>query len=216
MAVLRTRHGEEMHGDDVKSTTGTSPRETRFAVGVVLRRTKGATRWARWNWSVAALLPGAPDPGPEGRVLAENAETGLLEIHAATTPLELHRAEVEAYRVSLAMTPPSLFVVLRPGENADIDAPPVVHLITASAYEAQDYGDGDEETVEAVPAPEALIGWIDGFVEAPWKDEVFYKRKRDRYAPEKQDGKRDARVRQTADVYRAPAALKPNRSERDE
>ena len=192
-----------------------APTLAHFPVGVVLRRTRGATRWAAWNWSVAALLPGAAAPGPEGRVLAEDSVTGLLEIHIATPTLELHRAEVEGYRVSLAMTPPSVFVVLRPEADPNSGEPPSVHLITASAYEAQDYGDGDEEIVEATPAPELLRDWIDGFVGAHWRDTEFKKRKRDRYEPAKQDGKGDPRVRQTADVYRAPAALKPSRRDAD-
>lgn len=197
---------ETVDGDAAENE---APILAQFPVGVVLRRTRGATRWAAWNWSVATLLPGAASPGAHWRVLSEDPDTGLMELHAATPTLELHRAEVEGYRVSLTMTPPSVFVVLRPCADPNTGEPPLVHLITASAYEAQDYGDGDEEIVEAAPAPELLREWIDGFVDAHWRDQEFKKRKRDRYEQAKQDGKGDPRVRQTADVYRAPAALKP-------
>lgn len=186
-----------------------APREASLPVGVVLRRDPGATEWVKWRWSVAALLPGAGPVEGAGKVLLEEPGSGVLETHAATTPLTLHRADVEGYRVSLAMTPPSVFVALRHTRDPDEGAPPEVHLVTASAYEAQDYADCDEEIVEAVPISEALEQWIAAFVEAHWRDEQFVKRQRDRYEPEAQDGKGDARVRQTADVFRAPGALKP-------
>ena len=67
-------------------------------VGVVLRKSRGVTRWAPWVWRAVAVLPGA---GPAaGRVLSETADA--IEYHAATVTLELHRAETEAYRVGLA------------------------------------------------------------------------------------------------------------------
>lgn len=184
-------------------------REETLAIGVVLRRDPGVTRWAKWRWSVVSVLPGAAPT--EGRILSEDDATGAREIHAATLELNLHRAEVEGYRVSLSMTPPSVFVILRTADNPDSGEPPTVHMVTASAYEAQDYTDGDEEIVEAVAAPPALTQWIAEFIEAHWKDEEFKKRRRDRYEPEVQDGKGDARVRQIADVYRAPGQLKPRR-----
>ena len=41
-------------------------------LGVVLRRTPGATRWVRHAWRAVAVLPGA---GPaDGRVLRDEAE----------------------------------------------------------------------------------------------------------------------------------------------
>lgn len=181
-------------------------------VGIVVRRKRGATRWAAWVWSVPTLLMGA---GPAtGKVLSEDPQTGAQDVHAATLELELHRADVEGYQVALDMTPPSFFVVLRRGaEDDDADvAAPIPFRITASAHEAQDFCDGDDEIVEAVAAPPALVAWVADFVEYHWKGEPFKKRRRDRYQEPRQDGVGDARVRQTADVYRAPAALKPKRT----
>lgn len=174
-------------------------------VGVVLRRRPSASRWAKWRWSVAALLPGVS--AAAGRVLRDDPQSGLLEVHAATLTLELHRADVEGYKVSLAMEPPSVFVALRPSEDPDSDEPPEAHLLTASAYEAQDYTDGDGEVVEAVAAPEPLIHWIASFAEAHWRDEPFKKRKRDRYEEPKAEGRGDPRVNiGDGGVFRPPTA----------
>lgn len=174
-------------------------------VGIVLRRTPGVTRWAKWNWRASAVMPGAG--AADWRVLRE--EDGAVEYHAATLQLELHRGETESYLVSLAMEAPSVYVVLRPAEEGGPhDVEPF--LVTASAYEAQDYLDSGEEIVEAVPAPEGLVAWIRAYCDAHHVEEEFKKRKRRQWKEENpEDGRGDARVRQDADVYRAPSALKP-------
>jgi len=69
--------------------------------------------------------------------------------------------------------------------------------------------DTGEELVEKVPMTEGLIAWIRDFVELHHEDETFIKRRRDKQRVDaKQDGIGDARIRQTADVYRAPHARK--------
>ena len=179
-------------------------------VGVVIRRSPGATRWAQWSWKVVDVLPGAPDA--DWRVLRE--ADGVTEYHAATLPLTLHRKETEAYKVALAMEPPSVYVVLRPTEPDDPSPRDyTVFLVTASSYEAQDYLDSGEEMVEQVPAPPGLVAWIRDFVDEHHVEEEFRKRRRDRVETDlREDGRGDARVRQAADVYRAPGALKPKRT----
>ncbi len=55
--------------------------------------------------------------------------------------------------------------------------------------------------------PEGLIAWIGDYVEAHHEDEAFIKRRRDKARVDrKEDGIGDARIRQVADVYRAPGA----------
>ena len=60
-------------------------------------------------------------------------------VGAGSKILELHRAEVEAYKVSLAMEPASAFVIMEQDELEDEDKEYKLHKVTASAYEAQDY-----------------------------------------------------------------------------
>ncbi len=182
-------------------------RELEMPLGIVLQRRPGLTRWQEWIWEAVAVLPGAgPAEWKEMR-----REGDVVEYHAATLPLHLHRAEIEGYRVSLAMDPPSVFVILNePGE----DGRPGVHEITASAFDAQDYADADDQEVAPVPMPAGLIAFVQGFVDAHMKEERFRKRRRDKLRIDrKQDGIGDARVRQAADVYRAPGAFKPGKKD---
>ena len=175
-------------------------------MGVVLARKPGVTRWVKHSWSAVAVLPGA---GAADWTLLSDAD-GVQEFHACTLPLELHRADVEAYKVSLSMNPPSVFVVLRAAEDTQAAHDVFVQTVTASAYEAQDYLDSGEEIVEPVPMPDGLVAWVRDFVDAHFQDEPFIKRKRDKKRIDlTEDGIGDARIRQVADVYRAPGAAKP-------
>ena len=174
-------------------------------VGVVIRRTPGVTRWAKWSWRAVAVLPGA---GPaDWRELRREAGPGgeAVEFHAATCRVEMHRAETEAYRVAISDDPPSCWVILRPSEDPEDPQDVTVFGITVSPYEAQDYADSGEEIVERVPMPAAMIAWVADFVEAHHVDTPFVKRQRDKTRVDlSEDGKGDARIRQTSDVFRAP------------
>jgi len=175
-------------------------------MGVVLARKPGVTRWVKHTWSAVAVLPGA---GPADWTLLSDVD-GVQEFHACTLPLDLHRADVEAYKVSLSMNPPSVFVVLRAADDTQAAHEVFVQTVTASAYEAQDYLDSGEEIVEPVPMPDGLVAWVRDFVDAHFQDEPFIKRKRDKKRIDlTEDGIGDARIRQVADVYRAPGAAKP-------
>ena len=170
-------------------------------VGVVIRKQPGVTRWAKWVWRVVAVLPGA---GPANwRELRREGEA--VEYHAATVTMEVHRTGTESYLVALSNDPPCVYVVLRPCEDPAAEHEVEVFLVTASAYESQDYDDTGEEIVEAVPMPPELIAWLSDFVGRHHKEEKFIKRRRDRLDTDKvEDGKGDARIRQDEDVYRSP------------
>ena len=185
--------------------TELAQREARLSVGVVIRKQPGVTRWARWVWKAIAVLPGA---GPAD--WAEMRRDGeAVEYHAATVEMEVHRKETEGYRVSLSNDPPCVYVILRPSEDPEAEQDVDVFRVTASAFEAQDYMDSGEEIVEAVPMPPELIAWVSSFIEIHHVEEEFVKRKRRRWDEEEgETGKGDARIRQAADVYRAPQTIK--------
>lgn len=179
-----------------------SPQSISMPLGVVIRRVPGATRWVQHIWKAVAVLPGAGDAN--WKELRRDGDA--VEFHAATVPLELFRTDTEAYLHGLSAKTPAIYVVMRDGGP---DRPLGVTLVTASPYEAQDYADTGEELVEKVPMTEGLIAWIRDFVELHHEDETFIKRRRDKQRVDaKQDGIGDARIRQTADVYRAPHARK--------
>lgn len=174
-----------------------------LALGVVVRRMPGVTRWARWSWKAVAVLPGAADA--DWAVLRKDGDA--VEYHAATVPLTLWASDTEAYRVGLSDTPPPIYVVMR---ATDDDARPYdVSLVTASPFEAQDYADNGEDLVEKVPMTPGLVALVRDFIEAHHEDEAFVKRRRDRVRTDLvEDGRGDARISQMTDVYRAPAAAK--------
>lgn len=187
-----------------------APSYLSIPVGVVLRRRPGVTRWAKWAWQAVAVLPHA---GPGGfRVLREDGD--VTDYHAATMPMELHRTEVESYRTSLMMTPPSVFAVLNKGDDAGNEHGINVYQVTANADHAQEHQDSDELIVEPVPMPDMLIAIVRDFCDAHYEEVPFIKRKRDRkHIDRVEDGIGDARIRQAADVYRSPASQKGQRDE---
>jgi hypothetical protein len=175
-------------------------------LGVVVRRMPGVTRWAKWSWRAVAVLPGAGSAN--WAVLRTEGEA--VEYHAATVSLELHGSDTEAYLTGLSAETPCIYVVMRDGAEGEHGIE--VLLVTASPYEAQDYCDSGEEIVERVPMPHGLVAWVRDFVNAHHEEEVFVKRRRDKKRVDLvEDGIGDARISQTADVYRAPASRRKAR-----
>ena len=173
-------------------------------LGIVVRRTPGVTRWAKWAWKVVAVLPGA---GPaDWRELRRDGEA--VEYHAATLPLDLYSTDTEGYLVSLSAKAPGVVVVLRDADTPDARMPFKPVVVTASAYEGQDYMDSGDGLVELVPMPAGLVAWVSDFVRTHHVETPFIKRKRDRKRVDLvEDGRGDPRIRQDADVYRAPGRL---------
>lgn len=167
-------------------------------IGIVIRRSPGTTRWARHNWRVVALLPGAAQA--DWKELRREGE--VVEFHAGTVRLELYRTDTEAYLQGLTAREPSVFVVLRGSPGSDLLE---LVRVTASPYEAQDHEDTGEDIVEKVQMPESLVCLVRDFVADHHKQESFVKRKRDRKRVDLvEDGVGDSRIRQLTDVYRAP------------
>jgi len=167
-------------------------------LGIVIRKSPGVTRWAAWSYKAVAVLPGAG----EANWTELRREGDVVEYHAATCQLELHHTQSEAYMTGLADGVPSVYVIMRDGDERL-----EVLLATASPYEAQDYQDSGEELVEKVPMPEGLVAWVRDYALAHHEDEAFIKRRRDKTRIDQtEDGKGDARIRQVSDVYRSPTS----------
>lgn len=180
----------------------TDTKSLSMPLGIVIRRVPGVTRWAQHVWKAVAVLPGAGNAS--WKELRRDGDS--VEFHAATLPLSLFRTDTEAYLHGLSAKAPAIYVIMREGVS---EHPLDVTLVTASPYEAQDYADTGEELVEKVPMPEGLVAWIRDFVELHHQDETFIKRRRDKNRVDLvQDGIGDARIRQVADVYRAPGTRK--------
>ncbi len=177
-------------------------------IGAVVRRSPGVTRWARETWKPVAVIPGAPEAFWKELV----REGEVVDYHAGTVAMELFRADVEGYLVSLNMTSPSVWVVMDRDQANRSPSGWVVSSVTASAHEALDALDSGESIVEAVPIPESMAAWIKEFIDMHYVEEPFKKRRRDEVRVDgSEDGKGDARIRQESDVFRAPSNLKTPR-----
>lgn len=177
-------------------------------VGAVVRRTPGVTRWAKYIWKPVAVIPGAPEAF--WKELVRDGE--VVDYHAGTVTMELFRADVEGYLVSLNMAAPSVWIVLDRDITSQSPSGWVVSTVTASAHEALDALDSGESIVEAVPIPESLAAWIKEFIDMHYIEEPFKKRRRDELRVDGvEDAKGDPRIRQESDVFRAPGNIKKPR-----
>lgn len=177
-------------------------------VGAVVRRSPGVTRWAKHVWKPVAVIPGAPDAFWKELV----REGEVVDYHAGTVTMELFRADVEGYLVSLNMSTPSVWIILDRDVTGQSPSGWAVSTVTVSAHEALDSLDSGESIVEAVPIPESLAAWIKEFVDMHYIEEPFKKRRRDEVRVDAvEDAKGDPRIRQESDVYRAPANIKKPR-----
>jgi hypothetical protein len=149
-------------------------------IGVVVAREDVDSRWEDHVWRPVGVLPGAPN-------LAKWEELrrgeGWVHFYAGTYDLELFQKETEAYKFNLEGREPVIYVVLsEPDEDEEDDVaecPFVVHLVTASPYEAADYLDSGDQIIEPVPMPKALFTAVDDFVQEHHVEQKFKKRKRD-------------------------------------
>lgn len=156
-------------------------RMLRMELGVVVERRKVDHPWQTHELLPVAVIPGAP-PVDAPRELAHG--DGWVRYHAATLTLELHRKETEAYKTNLSSDPPQIYVVLRSEDDDEAEADPTCFLVTASAYEAQDYLDTGEDIVEGVAMPDGVLAWVENFVARHHVDVPFKKRKRTPHDPD--------------------------------
>jgi len=156
-------------------------RSISIPLGVVIAREEVESPWLDQLVRPAAVIVG--DPGIEIGAIVHR-EPGCLHTFAGTFELELHRRETEAYRVNLANQEPSVYVVAHEAdddESQQSNAPALeIHLVTVSAFEAQDYLDTGEDIVEALTMPETLVAWVQRFIDMHHVEEKFIKRRRDK------------------------------------
>jgi len=156
-------------------------KEISRTVSVIVERRPATSRWADWIWSPCEIIEGAAAAEPFARL--GETEGGISRYFAGSTDIVLHRKETEAYRVNLAGDR-VLYAVLRADEESD--APYLLHAVTASPYEAQDYLDSGDEIVEPIAMPQSIAELVEAFCAFHHKEEPFIKRKRDRVRTEEQ------------------------------
>lgn len=152
----------------------------KMPVGVVMERRTSDHPWEDVAVRPVAIVPGAAAESVD-RTLADGE--GWVQYYAGMLELELHHTETADYLYNLANDPPAVYVMLR----EDLDAADGVapFAVTVSPSEAQSYLDAEENLVEVVPMPPAILGWVGAFVERYHVDRPVYKRQRKPYDPRK-------------------------------
>tara|TARA_R110000787_G_scaffold144264_1_gene258127 strand:+ start:91080 stop:91679 length:600 start_codon:yes stop_codon:yes gene_type:complete len=153
----------------------------RLKIGIVIERRRIDNPWVDYSWRAVSVFSGAPDI-EEWQSIQSGPD--WVQFHAATLDLELFRRETEGYLYNLSMDKPSLYVLMRRGEEAeDHDVEP--HHVTACPYEALAYANNGDDIVDSVPMPPEVLGMVRDFIQAFHVDEPQYKRKRDKVDPDK-------------------------------
>ena len=146
-------------------------------VGVVAAHEKIDNPWQDEQWRPLSVFLIAPESS-EWRELRRGPK--FVHYHVATLPLELHPKETLGYVANLTDGGPSVYVVMH--HRSDAGKEPIqVHLVTASAYEAQAYGHSSEEIVGAVAMPEPLIELLQAYVAEHHEEKPFIKRQRKKH-----------------------------------
>jgi len=152
--------------------------------GVVVERRRIDNPWKDYSWRAIAVIPNAPET--EGWKPLHSGDN-WTQFHARTLKLELFKRETQGYKVNLSMQTPSVFVVLRAGEERE-ENEVEPFLLTVCPYEAESYIESGDEIVDGVPMPEELIALLHDFVETHHVEQVFVKRKnRKAYDPSRDD-----------------------------
>jgi len=155
-------------------------------LGVVLEWKKVENPWKDHDWRPVAVVPGAGPLDPAGEWKELRSGEDWKHFHCGTLTLQLFRKETEGYKLNLSQTPPRVFVVLRTDDDGETEHDVLPFLVTACPYEAQDYLDSGEEIVEAVTMPEAVVAFVQAFIDEHHVDEPFKKRKRLPHDPRKE------------------------------
>ncbi len=149
-----------------------------IAVGIVVERSKGASRWADFLWRPVTALAGVPE-APAWTKVSDDGERATF--FAGTAEIELYRSEAGNYRENLLVEAPLLWVALRPAE-----AEPPLRLVgvTADPAEGESWAGLGNDLIDTVAMPAAVEVAIADFVAEHYIEQTFRKRERDRANPE--------------------------------
>ena len=154
------------------------PQQT-IAVGVVVERSKAASRWSDYLWRPLSVIVGAPVTAPWSKLSDDGEHTCFF---AGVADIALHRTETANYQSNLLSEQPLLWVVLRPSETT---MPYELLMVTADPAEGEAMTEAGNNLVDTVPMPLAVQQALAGFVSEHHVERSFNKRERDRADLEK-------------------------------
>jgi len=154
------------------------PQQT-IAVGVVVERSKAASRWSDYLWRPLSVIVGAPATAPWSKLSDDGEHTCFF---AGVADIALHRTETANYQSNLLSEQPLLWVVLRPSETS---MPYELLMVTADPTEGEAMTEAGNNLVDTVPMPLAVQQTLASFVAEHHVERSFSKRERDRADLEK-------------------------------
>lgn len=122
-------------------------------------------RWQNWRWVLADVVEHDAALGTEPRLLSQD-EQAERWLHPGFT-VELFRDDADGYALNATTAAPCWFVLWRMQEQGHGGAEPmaVPCMVSLSYHDAGRWLDA-QETVEQVPAPDAVVQWMRDFADA--------------------------------------------------
>ncbi|MBC7436232.1 MAG: DUF3305 domain-containing protein [Bdellovibrionales bacterium] len=162
------------------------PQRPHIEVAVVMRRERNANpvaaRWQPWRWVLAEVLPQEEGFGSTPRLLykSDDEEKWLYPGFV----VELFTDDAEGYYLNVTTDSPCWFVLWRMEEEARLADEPmaVPTMVSLSYYDAGRWLDA-QETVEQVPAPPAVVQWLQSFVDEHHVVELRRRRRPESFRP---------------------------------
>jgi len=146
-----------------------------FPVSVIMESRPSKSQWIDETWNGVGIVAQSGTKKGDIKVIAQGE---VKQVIYGGLKINLHLDECESYYHNLMSPKPGCFIVAREededGEETEI---PIPFLVTMSFDEAHAYLEGDD-TVYAVPIPEALYGWVEAYVVENYSAEKRKKRKR--------------------------------------
>jgi hypothetical protein len=153
-------------------------------IGVVAEWQAVDNAWIDHRWRVTAILDGVPDL-PAWTCIESSPP--LRRYYAGPAELALFPRETDTLKHNLEGAAPSVYVFLRPAQQA-----PGMELVgaTVCAGEAHAHADTGSDLVEAVPMPPGVAAWTADFVARHHREAEPFRRKRDGVAERDERGGR--------------------------
>jgi len=133
-------------------------------VAVIMRRERIDNRWQPWRWTLEDVVLQQPAFGTDARLLVQSADEQRW-LHP-NFRVELLVTDAEGYYLNVTTEKPCFWVVWRM-EEEPVLAETVIAvptIVTLSYHDAGRWLDA-QENVEQVPAPAAVVQWLQAFVD---------------------------------------------------
>jgi Protein of unknown function (DUF3305) len=133
-------------------------------LAVIMRRRETRGRWDSVSWEPISVLE-SDEPAGAPRLLV--AQAGDQQWLYPGHELVIHRDEIEGYYMNVSSDTPRVFVLWRMDEEAGRGLP---LQLTVSYDEGGRWLDGGH-SVDSVPMPPEVFGWLGEYVEKNYRPE---------------------------------------------